>query len=167
MNDTPLSDRDINEWQPRCKILEYDWLQKYETIDDLLPNDTDYCMILYERENHVGHWICVLKYGGIIEHFDSFALKPDEELKWISKQKRKELNCFVPYLSNLYKNSSYKITWNKYKYQNEKANTCGRWCILRILYGFAREEPLYQWMKKWKLKGQNNDEFVVNVVKMQ
>ena len=49
MEDTPLSDSDINEWLPRCKILEYDWLQKYETIDDLLPNDTDYCFIFIKH----------------------------------------------------------------------------------------------------------------------
>ena len=34
MNDTPLSDSDIRKWLPNCKILEYDWLEKVETIYD-------------------------------------------------------------------------------------------------------------------------------------
>ena len=103
-----------------------------------------------------------------IIHWDSFGLKPDEELKWINNKKRKELNCFVPYLSQLYEKSPYKIKWNKYKYQNDEANTCGRWCILRILYFLARNEKqngFDKWVKKWKSKGQTNDEFVLNVIR--
>jgi hypothetical protein len=165
--DTPLTDTDIRQWLPDCKILEYDWLENYKTIDDLLPNKKDYCFILYERENHVGHWICVLKNNGTILHWDSFGLKPDEGLTWINKQKRKELNCFIPYLTNIYKNSSYKIIWNKHKYQNDNANTCGRWCLMRILYFLARndnESGFKKWVQKWKSKGQTNDDFVLNVI---
>jgi hypothetical protein len=171
--DSPLSDSDVRKWLPNCKILEYDWLEDYETIDDLLPNDTDYCIILYEREDHIGHWICVMKKNKKIEHFDSFGLKPDKALLWINKQKRKELNCFVPYLSQLYEKSAYKIVWNKHQYQSNDANTCGRWCILRILYFLARndngsanasETGFKKWINKWKQKGQTYDEFVQSVI---
>ena len=178
--DTPLTDSNIREWLPDCKILEYDWLENYETIDDLLPNERDYCMILYERENHVGHWICLMKNKQKIMHFDSFGLKPDANLKWINKQKRKELNCLTPYLSQLYTgrrvgtttprqplHTRYKIHWNKTKYQSDDANTCGRWCVLRILYFLAQDNNgsgFNNWVQKWKSKGQTYDEFVLSVI---
>jgi hypothetical protein len=166
--DTPLTDTDIRQWLPDCKILEYDWLENYESIDDLLPTERDYCFILYERENHVGHWICVMRNNKNIYHFDSFGLKPDANLNWISKDKRKELNCLTPYLSRLYTGiPRYKIHWNQTKYQRDDANTCGRWCILRILYFLAQqcdENGFKNWVQKWKSKGQRNDDFVLSVI---
>jgi hypothetical protein len=164
--DTPLTDTNIRQWLPDCKILEYDWLENFKTIDDLLPNDNDYCVILYERENHIGHWICVMKHSGKIEHFDPLGLKPDKQLTWISKQKRKELNSFVPYLTKIYKRSKQKVIWNKYKYQSDTASTCGRWVVLRLLcfkVGLSLNE-FHKWFLKHKKSNETNDEMVLKLI---
>jgi hypothetical protein len=96
------------------------------------------CIILYETRKGYGHWVALLlhkdKNGKYLEHFDSYALKPDQELNFTSSKMRHELGQDLPYLTNLMYNSDYPIVYNKVKLQKFKndTNTCGRWCGMRV-----------------------------------
>ena len=119
------------------KILKYSELKNYNTMDELLPNEKDYKIILTESEINSGHWCCILKYNNTIEWFDSYGVKPDGELNFISAGMRKILGEDKHYLSKLIKTikSPDKFIYNKKKLQvlKDGINTCGRWSILRLI----------------------------------
>ena len=80
----------------------------------MLPNEKDYCIILYEERPNRGHWTALLKYNGLYEHFDSYGVKPDGQLKWISAKRNRQLNQDEPYLTQLLEKEeekTYTTTW--------------------------------------------------------
>ena len=119
------------------KILKYSELDQFRTIEELLPNDVDYRIILIEQNPNSGHWTCILRYGKTYEFFDPYGLRFDEELNFISKVKNKLLGQDVKHLTILLNDAKargWNVIWNKKKLQQlkEGVNTCGRWCLLRI-----------------------------------
>lgn len=101
---TPLSDSDIRKILGNdIKIIVYPDLSKYSNLGDLLPANRDCCIILYELKQLSGHWTCLTRDGDLFTFFDSYGLKPDSELRWISSVQRSALNENTPYLSNLLK----------------------------------------------------------------
>jgi len=136
-----IDDTDITRWlgdEAKNKIVKYSELKNYRTINDLLPEATDYRIILTESKPNCGHWCCVLKYKDILEWFDSYGVKPDGEFKYIPKIMRKMLGQEGNILSKLLtktKNSNQKVYYNKKRLQSgaDGVNTCGRWCLARIL----------------------------------
>jgi len=119
------------------KILKYAELDQFRTMEELLPKEVDYRIILIEQNPNSGHWCCILRYGKTIEWFDSYGLKPDGELNFISKIKNKLLGQDVKHLTFLFNDAvqrEWNCIYNKKKLQKLKngINTCGRWCLLRI-----------------------------------
>ncbi len=55
-----------------------------------------------------GHWAALFKYNGLYEHFDSYGLMPDSELKCIGEKKNRQLNQDEPYLTRLLKKEEEK-----------------------------------------------------------
>lgn len=119
------------------KILKYSELSRYNTIYELLPEQRDYKIILTETSVNTGHWCTILRYNNIIEYFDSYGVRPDGELNFISAGMRKMLGEDKHYLSKLIKtiHAPDKFVYNKKKLQvlKDGINTCGRWVILRII----------------------------------
>ena len=62
------------------KILKYSELASVGNLDELLPRLVDHCIILYEESLNRRHWVALLKYNDMLEHFDSYGIKPDSEL---------------------------------------------------------------------------------------
>lgn len=152
----PLGDDDMRRYLPGALIIKYSKLMNYETIDQLLPGNINFCILLYEDSPNKGHWVCILKYSGCIEFFDSYGGKPDAPLNWNSKNINQQLNQ-KPYLTELLINSPYKTIYNPIEYQNEKddINTCGRHCVFRIINLIQNKRNLknyYQMMKSLKDK---------------
>ena len=131
-----LGDDDIRQYLPNATILKYSDLCKYNDIDEIIPNEKDYAIILYEDSPNRGHWTCICKLNNNIEFFDSYGGKIDNPLNWTPIEQRKQLNEDVPYLSNLIDKSNYDAIYNDVKYQGMKGgiNTCGRHVINRLLY---------------------------------
>jgi hypothetical protein len=139
------------------KIKKYCELKNYSSINQLLPNDKDYCIILTENSKDNGHWMCVLKYGDKIEQFDSYGGSIDHELSFVPKFIRKQLGEDKDYLGMLLKNKqpSQKVIENKEKLQNlhDGVNTCGRWTLCRILtHQFGYDLPEFQRLVKQNCK---------------
>ena len=158
-----LGDDDIRRVLPDAKIIDYEALKGYNTIDELLPKDVDYVILLYEEKQNSGHWVTVLKYDGYIEFFCSYGTKPDGALKWVDYNTRKELGSDVPMLTNLFDSCPYDVIYNGRDFQSEDRSiaTCGKWCVLRIrkmLEGQNLEE-FQEWMEETKPKGMTYDEY--------
>lgn len=60
-----LGDDDIRRFlgNPNANIIDYSKLDGYDSIDALLPNVGDYCIILYEDSQNHGHWTAVNKFA--------------------------------------------------------------------------------------------------------
>lgn len=159
-----LGDDDIKKVLPDAKIIDYEQLKNYNSIDELLPNDKDYVIILYEHEQNSGHWVCVSKNNGKIEFFCSYGVAPDHQLKWVDYNTRKELGSDIPHLSHLFDSSPYEVIYNEVPYQSEDQSiaTCGKYCVVRIKamkQGIPLED-FQNFMKSSKPKGMSYDEYI-------
>ena len=137
---TFINDTDFERFfdtEVRDHIIKYSELKNYSNINELLPNDIDYKIILTETQKNSGHWCALLKYGNTIEWFDSYGVRPDGELSYISYKIKKMLGENTHYLTKLLKTKrpDQQVIYNKTKFQklNDNIATCGRHVICRIL----------------------------------
>ncbi len=70
-----------------AKIIKYSELGHLYDIDQLLPDEKDYCILLYDERPNRGHWTDLSKHNGLYEHFDSYGNKPGSELKSTGEKK--------------------------------------------------------------------------------
>ena len=143
--ETMISDDDFNRYfsDAPSKLIKYSELANINNIDELLPEEQDYRIILTESQRNSGHWCCIMKYTDpktgkkYIEWFDSYSGKPDSELSFIPAAMNKMLGQDKHYLSKILKTvkEPYNILYNATRYQKLKdgINTCGSWCILRLM----------------------------------
>lgn len=131
----PIDDSEIRKYLPAAKIFLFKHLSKYKTLQQLLPNDKDYFIMLYEQAPHNGHWVCLCNFNNHYEYFDSYGLKPSEPLMWNKKEVNKYLGQGKDYLNELLKKADKKVLYNPIEYQKygPNINTCGRFCIGKIL----------------------------------
>jgi hypothetical protein len=140
LQEIPLSDADIlNSLPQNSKLIKYENLENYNTIQQLLPNKLDFCVLFFERKENEGHWCCILRQNNVIEFFDPLGLRPDKQLLFTPKYLRKELNQDFPHLSRLLNKAvddGFDVIFNSVKYQKEAQgiNTCGRHVLCRIIY---------------------------------
>ena len=149
-----LSDADLQRiLGDDTKIIKYSELSHLNDLDELLPKDKDYCVVLYEERLDLGHWTALSKYDGVFEHFDPYGVKPDNQLKWLSMRQRHSLNQATPYLSNLLKKEDY--IYNNVHYQDPDSfvNTCCSHVahrLYRLTYQDMTLEEYYRHMKTIK-----------------
>jgi hypothetical protein len=123
---TPMSDDELRLiLDDTVKILLYSHLSNLSSLHELLPNDKDYYVILYEEKRLSGHWTGLLKYNGIFEFFDPYGIPPDSELSWITMRQRQALNQVIPYLSNLLKKEDYIYNKTDFQQDDSRIQTCG------------------------------------------
>jgi hypothetical protein len=135
----PMSDAEIesNIGIKSDDIIKYSDLKNFKTIGELLPHDKSFKIILIEDRYNSGHWVCVMKYGKVIEYFNSYGAKWDTDWKFVSKMIRVILNESQNDMTRLMKQAEHdgwRTIWNKHRFQklDNKIQTCGRWVTLRI-----------------------------------
>ena len=149
-----LSDADIRRiLGSDTRIIKYSNLAPYNSLDELLTKPVDYCVILYEDAPNHGHWVAVSKHTDMFEHFDSYGVKPDNELHWINMKQRRMLKEATPYLSNLLKNEKYIYNHIRYQESVSTVNTCGSHVAHR-LYRLKKDnmdlQGYYEFMRSLK-----------------
>jgi hypothetical protein len=132
-----VTNTDLENAFPNCKIVKYADLDQYQHIYDLLPNRTDFCFILTESKYNMGHWTVLVRNGSNFEYFDSYSDSPKSILDFIPKYMNKQLgNNWSQDLGKIIKSikPSDKFLYNKFPFQQEMndVNTCGRWVIIRV-----------------------------------
>lgn len=165
----PLDDREIRKYLPNAKILTYDTLGKYTDIEQLLPNDRDYCIILYRQKPTFGHWVSLDKVGDNLSYFDSYGKIIDEPLNWNNYETNLSLGQSKPYLTQLLDKTDRNVFYNPFRYQSKSndVNTCGRWCILRCLFALKgyNLNQFYNQMKELKnFDEMNYDQLVSSII---
>ena len=164
-----LSDSDLRRILGRdLEIIKYSELSKFNDLNELLPNDKDCCVILYEDSLDHGHWIALSKYKGIFEFFDSYGISPDGELHWLNMKKKENLNEARPYLSNLLEDNIYIYNHVRYQQSDLGIDTCGSHVAFRLFQLNNDNTNLHNYaafMKsKRRLTGWSYDEIVANFV---
>lgn len=133
----------------KCNLIQYKDINKYNSIEELL-GPTKKCVILYHTKRNYGHWTCLYEYNNTIFFFDSYGFIPDDELTFLHKDLKTELNSNHRYLTQLLYNSNKPIEYNEYQLQerNKNVNTCGRWVILRLKYPSISVDDFYNIFKQ-------------------
>jgi hypothetical protein len=170
----PLSDEELKVILGKdLKIIMYPDLAKYSSIELLLPNPFDYCIILIvESEtkfNISGHWIALLKYDGMYEYFDPYGNDVDVDLMtWMDAKTRLSLNESKPYLTYLLKGRKYIYNKTKYEVLRKGINTCGSHSSYRIYqfkkYGLKLPEYQQHMLNLSKQYGVGFDKIVARFV---
>lgn len=144
-----MSEDEIRAFFPNAKIIRYTDLKKYKTLKQLLPKKKDFAIILYQNSEYEGHWTLIAKDGDYIEYFDSYGKKIDEPLNWITKKENNDLGIYEPYLSNLVKGAGKKLYYNdkQFQHSNNDINTCGRWCLWRLMNLFENGRDIGDFKK--------------------
>jgi hypothetical protein len=141
-------DEILNSMNNKCNLITYKDIINYNTIEDLLGKYKK-CVLLYHTSQNYGHWTCIYEYKKTIYFFDSYGVIPDDELKFLCKDLKEELNSNHRYLTKLLYDSSKKIEYNEYQLQEKKEgiNTCGRHCINRLRYPQISVDDYYKIFK--------------------
>ena len=154
------------------KILTYEDLEKYNSIEELLPDEKDFKIILTETKPNSGHWCGLARKNNNIMWFDSYGLAPDAELKYIPKFMNRLLHQNVPQIHRLLKTckkAGFTNEFNHYKFQAEGEHicTCGRWTIFFILMtnlNYSMVEQM-EFIERWKFElDKPNDILVVDFI---
>lgn len=135
----PMSNEDLEKYlsvKPD-DIMKYSELSNYKTIEDLLPKDGDFQIILIEDKKNQGHWVSVARYGKTILYFNSYGSAWDtDKNRFIPRLVRIILGQNTNDLTRLFKQAEkdgYKIVYNKKRLQklSPDIQTCGRWVVFQ------------------------------------
>lgn len=160
----PTTDDDLkDDLHGKVNIIEYHKLKQVKNIDDILKNDC--CIFLIEntmRKNPpVGHWTCIMKRkerdgSYTLSYFDSYGRKPD--YKGYAQKNNGQI-------TRLMVNSPYNLEYNPLNVQSKGYATCGRHCVVRLIY---KDRPLKEYMQFMKFfknrkNGIGDDELVTYI----
>lgn len=133
MVDRPTSDVELRAACPGLRTWLYRDLASLEEEGGFpeLP-----LAVLYETSPGFGHWVGLLRTPEGIEHFDSYGLRPDDELKWVPKKYRAAFSEDAPYMVRLLtrvEEAGLPVNYSEFRLQHRRPDiaTCGRWVALR------------------------------------
>lgn len=159
-----LSNEDINKiLEPDTKIISYPDFATMDSIDDAFDT-LGRCVFLFLTTSETsGHWLCMFKRNNnTISYFDSYGEKPEAQRCWLSQEQLDALGEGESYLMNLLRKSNYKVFYNTVQYQKEREdiNSCGRWCVMRLICKDMNDVQFYntvkELMKQYNVKSQDD-----------
>jgi hypothetical protein len=167
-----LSDSDIKSvLGDFAKIIKYSDLDRYKSLNELLPYNNDFVVILIESEHNSGHWTCITRRDNVFSLFDSYGCKLSDELDFISKSMNYLLGNTKKEMENLIKNTDddCEVVYNKERLQSKSSTvaTCGRWCcayLSMFKMGYSLEEFLEYINKRCKESGLPPDVVVTKLI---
>ena len=158
-----ISDTELKYYLPDCNIKTYPELRNIKDIEELLPKNDSYFILLYLDTPNSGHWTTLKRFNNDIQYFCSYGTYPDKQMNWYGKELRKELGESELYLTKLLNKTGLNVNYNDIDYQN-KDNldivTCGRHCINFIKSKKDLKQYFKMMQKLKKDSGKDYDELV-------
>jgi hypothetical protein len=111
-------------------VIAYSKLRGFESIDELLPTDKSFKILLLEESRNRGHFTCLYRQDDLICYMNSYGDKPDRDLNCIPRMIRRMLGEDRAEIQRLCEGKT--IWYNEKKLQGDKTQTCGRWCVAFI-----------------------------------
>jgi len=148
----------------KCNLVQYREVENYKSIDSLL-GDYHKCILLYHTSENFGHWCALYRVGKTVYFFDSYGVIVDDQLKFLPKDLREDLNSQHRYLTELLYKSDYMVEYNQYQFQKKSPliNSCGRWCVNRLRYPDISVDEYHKLFKDAS-KEMPMDELIVELV---
>jgi hypothetical protein len=167
-----LSDSDLNSvLGDDLKIIKYADLDNFKSLNELLPHNNSYLVILIESEYNSGHWCALSFRDNCYTMFDSYGCDLREELDFISRAKNLILGNTKKEMSDLIKNTSdcCEVVYNKKRLQSKNSGiaTCGRWCcayLSMFKLGYDLEEFLNFIYKRCEDSGLTPDVIICQLI---
>ncbi len=173
----PLSDSDLKRFLGNEAVkntIKYSELKKFKDFAELLPEHNSYKIILIEYEKNRGHWVCVMRYNKVIELFNSYGTKHDDddfvdsdEINYYLGQSHNYINIFI---EKELDDGIFQIIYNKTKFQVKsiKINNCGRHVVNRLICLLHYEMTLKDYVafmkKSTKATKLNYDQLVTAII---
>ena len=131
-------------------IFTYPYLNEVQHINDVFDSQGRSMMLFLTEDQNTGHWCCLFKKGQRIDYYDPYSGKPDEDMKWLTEDKKEELGQEDKILTKLLKESGYQVWYNNVPYQSESTHvaTCGRWSAMRLYYKDLSDKQFYDMIQK-------------------
>lgn len=150
----------------KCKVLAYDELLKFDTIDEAFyPFNKLVILYFWDFSNNTksGHYIAIRKdrIHNTIYVFDSYGRFIDDNLAEIDPYKRKKYKEDFKQLTFLLLNSQYRIEYNEFQFQQNSSAVCGRYCIYFLLRDDLNMEQFQKQFSKKNFK--KNDELILQL----
>lgn len=163
IQDYPLSDNDIRQiLGQEIRIMTYPELKHLRSIDQCFDSKGR-CILLFLTSSPTdGHWCCMMNKPDGIHFFDPYGESPEDVKGGVSMPMREQLDMRQPYLTRLLRASGRPVFYNTVPYQQEKSgvNTCGRWCVVRLMYAPKSDAYFHKVVQKAYKKGMTPDTFV-------
>ena len=117
-------------------IIKYSELSNYKSIEELLPKEDSFRVLLIEDKQNSGHFVGIFRFGKTIEYFNSYGNKWDSDFRFIPRMISIILGQSTKDLTRLLdkaKKDGFNVVYNKKRLQklSPKIQTCGRWVALR------------------------------------
>lgn len=143
--------------------IMYQDLHKYNTIEELLPQDNSFKIILLNDKPYSGHWIALTRNKDKYNYFNSYGISFNQDLYLIPSTIRKILGNYDNYLNDLLKDKN--VVYNKLKMQNDKSEICGRYVALFIIMntrmGYSMREFIDYLKEQKKINNVSYDELIM------
>jgi hypothetical protein len=157
-----LSDSDITKILGPTKIFPYPDLEHMTSIDQCF-DDKGRCIILFPNVSAtMGHWCCMIRRPKSIEFFDPYGDAPERQKDGLPEHHKENLDIDEPLLTRLMRASGLPVYYNTHPFQSDRAaiSTCGRHCVVRLLYAPYSLDKYASIIKK---SGLTPDDFVSGV----
>jgi hypothetical protein len=146
----------------KIKPMAYHELSGIQTASQLFATH-NYICVLYETRRNYGHWVLLSRIDdNTVEFFDPYGFRLDSELKYISDYHRKELDEFVPHLTNILKDQKIVSSTRQFQKRAEDVNTCGRHCIQRYR---LRDMDLHEY-SRFMFASRNDPDYLVTIAEV-
>lgn len=159
----PLSDGDIRRLLGRdVPIWNYPELQKMRTADELFDRKGRAILLFPNTSPTSGHWVSLLRRPQMIEFFDPYGDKPEEQKKGLGRGRLEAYDIERPDLTRLLRASGLPVYYNHHGFQKESPNiaTCGRHSSVRLMFG---DKTLDEYNDAIEASGLSPDDFVSKI----
>jgi len=148
--DKMFSINDIRNLVGNVKMVKFDQLDEYKTIEQLLLKQKDCVVIFWETESaNVGHWTALCRLNETYIFFDSYGHSEEEDFSYIPMTLRSQLGIDKDYLKELLKGKHVISNHVDYQKMKDGVDTCGRFVAI-FLYIFKRGYSLADFQKIMK-----------------
>jgi hypothetical protein len=158
----PLSDVDIRDILGNVPIVPYPDLAKMQSIDDVLDDKGRAILFFPNVSETMGHWCCLFEQPKGLMFWDPYGDPPEAQKDGLPAARLEALDIDRPDLTRLLRASGKPVYYNTREYQKDKASvaTCGRHCVVRLLYQPYGEDKYNSVIKS---SGLSPDDFVVGL----
>jgi hypothetical protein len=160
VRDYSLSDDDIRRLLGKdISLMTYPDLANKKSLNDCFDSKGRCIILFLTQDEHTGHWCCMFRTKKGVEFFDPYGDRPEEQLDEVPQSRLEQLDQDQPYLTDLMRRSGVPIYYNTHAFQKERGdvNTCGRHCVVRLLY---KDKTLAQYKSIIDKTGLCPDDFV-------